>query len=374
MSDYSLDVPYGGVQTHLYHLARSISRNSVETHIILFSDRNKDIKVDNLKIHLIKRSSRLPRLFTIPFDAKNAINKIKEINPDIVHVQGTHYPYNYISIALLGKYPVLITVHGLMATEYKYESGINFLSAFISYLLEKYALSKIKDIIVLAPQIEQIIRKMTDSKTYIIPNGVDCDETDDIRTFKAIKHPSMIYMGVLENVKGVDVLIKAVKTIKSDVPDIHLYVAGQGFQEENLKKLTKKLDLDGNIDFLGYISGEEKYSLMKSANVLVLPSLWESLPIAVLEGMACGKPIIASNVGGVPYLVDDGVNGFLVQPGEVNELADKIITLLKDKKLQEAMGRESLNRSEDFEWNKIAEKTIDLYKEILKRSISYSIK
>ena len=330
-------------------------------------DKNEIFTQNNVEYCVFKRlsSNIILYLLLLPFDLYRLIKTVQKQDFDIIHFQGFHPLYCLSAILCQRKYPTVITLHGISSVEMDFHMQRNFIFRFFSKISEKFAISKIKDIIVLAPQIEQIIRKMTDSKTYIIPNGININSISSIEPFHSNKKNIIFYIGNLIKIKGVDVLINSFYEVKKYIPDSYLFIAGTGEERNELKELVKELDLENDLYFLGYISGEEKYSLMKSANVLVLPSLWESLPIAVLEGMACGKPIIASNVGGVPYLVDDGVNGFLVQPGEVNELADKIITLLKDKKLQEAMGRESLNRSEDFEWNKIAEKTFEAYKEII---------
>ncbi|MBI5680846.1 MAG: glycosyltransferase family 4 protein [Methanobacterium sp.] len=364
VSDYSLNSPYGGLQTHVYHLAKAISKNSVETHIITFSDRNEDIKSNNLNIHFIKRSSRLPMLFTIPFDAKNVINKIKEIDPDVVHVQGTHYPYNYISRAIPEKYPVIITVHGIMATEYKFNKGLNFIGGFISYLLEKYAFRKAKNIIVCSEVMKKEIGKLSRAKVYVVPNGVDCKKIDNFSSSKVVIHPSIIYIGLLEKIKGVDTLIKAINIIKDDIPEIHFYIAGKGSQEENLRKLTKKLGLENNIDFLGYISGEEKYSNFKSVDICAVPSRYESFGITILEAMACGKPVIASNVGNIPSLVDENT-GILFESENEKDIAQKIINLLKNQDLRDKMGLNAEKRAKEFDWDKISEKTVNIYKKII---------
>lgn len=364
VSDYSLDAPYGGLQTHVYHLAKAISKTSVETHIITFSDKNEDYKMDNLNIHLIKRSARLPMLFTIPVDAKNVVNKIKEIDPGIIHVQGTHYPYNYISRALPEKYPVIITVHGIMATEYKFNKGLNCIGGFISYLLEKLAFKKAKNIIVCSDVMKKEVNKLTDAKVYVMPNGVDCSEIDDINTLKTVKHPSIIYMGLLESIKGVDILIKSINVVKKDILDIHLYIAGKGSQEENLRKLTKRLGLKSNIDFLGYISGEEKYSYFKAVDLCVVPSRYESFGITILEAMACGKPVIASDVGNIPSLVDEN-SGILFESENEKDIAQKIIYLLKNQDLQDRMSLNAEKRVKEFDWNKIALKTKKIYSELI---------
>lgn len=368
ISDYSVDKPYGGLQTHVYHLARALSSFSVQTHIITLSSINDDFKEDNLNIHLLKRSSRFPRLFTIMNDSKSVLNKIKEINPDIVHVQGTHYPFNYISRRIPEKYPVIITVHGIIANEYKYNAGLNFFGGFISYLLEKYAFRKAKNIIVCSEVMKEQVHKLTDAQVYVVPNGVNCKGIGNINTNIKIKHPSIIYIGLLEKIKGVDVLIKATAIIKEKLPYIHVYIAGEGSQEDSLKQLVADLRLNDIIDFLGYLHDKDKYSYLKSADLCIVPSRYESFGIIILEAMACGIPIIASGVGNIPYLLKTQKNGLVVHPDDPKTLACEIIKLIKNKELQSKMKLNSLNIIKGFDWELIAKQTIAVYKEIMNGS------
>jgi glycosyltransferase involved in cell wall biosynthesis len=98
----------------------------------------------------------------------------------------------------------------------------------------------------------------------------------------------------------------------------------------------------------------------------VFPSIYEAFGIVLLEAMACGKPVVASNVGGIPFVVEEGKTGLLFESGNVEDLADKIVTILKDEELREKMGEAGRERAKEFTWDKIAERTVEVYKEILK--------
>jgi glycosyltransferase involved in cell wall biosynthesis len=126
------------------------------------------------------------------------------------------------------------------------------------------------------------------------------------------------------------------------------------------------LNIENYVDFLGFLSGEKKYTYYKSADIYVQPSRYETFGIAILEAMACGKTVVASNVGGIPFLVIDGETGLLFENGNVRDLAEKILNLLNDKELREKMGKAGKKRAEEFTWDKIAKQTVEVYKEILK--------
>ena len=358
----------GGVTIHIKKLTKYLARrDDVELHLLTVGTKNEEIKKDIFNVHVIKK--RIPYPFSIPSVIWRLRRKILEINPDIVHAQGTIVSYSTAAALVRNKYPVLLTVHGTATRDIKYYSGLTFvLFKLVHKPNERYVVSKIPNIIIVAPQVKDIISGMTDSKIHIIPNGVDFEDVQNIQP-KSTEHPSILFVGRLAKIKGVDILLKAIPVIKEKIPAIHIYIAGLGPQEEELKELVKELNIEENVEFLGFISGGNKYAWYKSVDVCVFPSRHDSGPIVLLEAMACGKPIIASNVGGIPFMVEDGKTGFLFESGNVGELAEKIVILLKDKEMQEKMGEAGLEKVKEFTWEKIAEQTVKVYKEVLSKGV-----
>lgn len=357
---------YGGVEEHSENLIDNLSRiNDLNLNVIKYGKLEN--KYDPVTYFELKRLPSNILIYPITFliDLIRLQRLIKNINPDIIHYQGTHPLYSLG--AILQNNSSLITVHGLMAVEMNYHKK-NILMKFLIKKMEKYSLSKIRNIIVVAPEIEIIVKKMTNSHVFMIPNGVNLRPIMEINNSK-INKKQVMFIGNFIKRKGIDVLIKAFSFLKEENYPVSLLIAGSGEEEQELKKMVKNLGITKDVEFLGFLKGDEKYCFLKSADIIVLPSYWESLPITVLEGMACKKPIIASNVGGIPYIVKDNINGFLVKPGNAHELADKLKILLENEKLREEMGKASLKMVENFEWNKIAEKTSNVYKEILKCGI-----
>lgn len=355
----------GGVTTHIRKLAKYLSRrDDIELHIITISNENKQIKDDNFNVHVIKKSFIYP--FSIPSVTWRLRRKILEIAPDIIHAQGTIVSYSTAAALVRNKYPTLLTVHGIVSKEIKYSKGVAFFYRRLFTLPnERYVLSKVPDIVVCSPQMKELIRNLTNSKIHVLPNGIDFEDILNIGPYETVEYPSILYLGNLSKIKGIDVLLKAVPIIRKKIPNLHIYIAGSGTEEEELKKLVKELNIEENVKFLGFISDDEKYSYYKSADVCVFPSIYEPFGIVLLEAMACGKPVVASNVGGIPFVVVDGKTGLVFESGNVNDLAEKVVILLKNKKLREKMGDAGKERAKEFTWDKIAEQTVDLYKEIL---------
>ena len=356
----------GGVTMHIKKITKYLSfREDIEMHLITIGNKNEKTKIGNLNIHMIKKS--LPYPFSIPSLVWFLKHKIIELNPDIVHAQGSFAPYSTAAALVRNKYPTLLTMHGISAKELKFHKGINFIFIlFIHKPNEKYVVSKISNIIAVSLHVKNVISDMTQSQIYVIQNGIDFEDIHNVQPHKSIEYPSILFVGGLSKVKGIDTLLNAVPIIRKKILNLCLYIAGSGPEENKLKELVKELNIEENVNFLGYVSEIEKYSYYKSADVCVFPSIYEPFGIVLLEAMACGKPVVASNVGGIPFVVEEGKTGLLFESGNVEDLADKIMTILKNEKLREKMGEAGRERAKEFTWDKIAERTVEVYKEILK--------
>ena len=365
ISSYALSEKkvFGGIEMHTDGLSHYLSKHDgIELYVITLGDGNKQFKKGNLNIYVIS-TGLYP--FSIPAGASRLREIIQKINPDIIHIQGTHFPYSNIAAFFQRKYCTLLTVHGIMAKEIKFRKRISFFKNIVFLLLERYAIFKVQNIIAVSLHVKNVISEMTQSKIHVIPNGIDFEGIQNIHPLKSTEHPCILFIGELVKVKGVTSLIKAIPIIKKAIPTIRVFIGGAGPQEEELKKLVKELNVEENVEFLGFVSGDEKYSYYKSADLCVFPSRYETFGIVCLEAMACGKPVVASNVGGIPFLVEEGKIGLLFESGNVNELAERVITLLKDKELREKMGEAGRERAKEFAWDKIAEQTVEVYKEII---------
>lgn len=142
----------------------------------------------------------------------------------------------------------------------------------------------------------------------------------------------MLFLGVLIKRKGVADLIEAIRILdeKGQMDGWKLVIAGSGQEEAALQELAEKYHLNDRIEFAGWIDGKKKAELMKSCQLFVLPSYNEGLPMAILESMSYGMPVVATDVGDVRSAVMDQVNGYVVKPGDVWELADRLARLTAD--------------------------------------------
>lgn len=201
-----------------------------------------------------------------------------------------------------------------------------------------------------------------DTNTFVPKDQVELRKKYDIRT-KYI----LLFVGRLVEKKGVEYLIDAMKIITRKLLDIKLLIIGTGILEKKLKDKVEKLNLSSSISFLGVMKHEDLIDYYNICDLVILPSIFdkygetEGMPAVVLETMACGKPLIASNIDGVPDLVKDEYNGLLTNPKDAWDIADKIIKALTQVNLKE-MGERARQTALSYDCKEVGRE----YKDILK--------
>ena len=178
-------------------------------------------------------------------------------------------------------------------------------------------------------------------KVITLYNGVDrsrfrkMDETQTVKLRKELQLPisSQIIMtvAVLREPKGIQFMIRALPAILEQRPDVHYLIVGDGVHRAVLSDLAADLGIKNHVTFAGHRT--DIPDLLACCDIFVLPTLKDALPTVLIEALAAGKPIIASNVGGVPEIIENGVNGLLVAPGEPSKLVEACLRLLKDNEL-----------------------------------------
>jgi glycosyltransferase involved in cell wall biosynthesis len=161
------------------------------------------------------------------------------------------------------------------------------------------------------------------------------------------ERPRVLFIGVLERYKGVDVLLKAWRTVVRAMPDAELMIVGKGTRARELRRLAASIGLEGCVRFIEPVPQEELCSLLDQASCLVLPSRSEGLGRVILESMARARPVVGSSVGGIPELIKEGCTGRLVTPDDPSALADALLSVLGDPSSAEKMGhaaRQSFER------------------------------
>lgn len=212
----------------------------------------------------------------------------------------------------------------------------------------------------------------------VMPMGVHLDRFNyslksDESSKVNINEITLLFVGRIADKKGLPTLIDAMFILKDSITNFRLYIVGGGPLKSTMEKRVSDLELNKFIKFKGRVSDQELTELYLSSDIVIVPSIiseygdTEGMPVVILEAMAAGTPIIASNVSGIPDAVKDGVNGFLVEQKNAKQLAEKILYLIEHPEVRERMGKEGRKMVEEkFTWEKIAKKTIEIYKKTLR--------
>ena len=226
------------------------------------------------------------------------------------------------------------------------------------------------------------------NRVAIIPPGVDVGKFYPIPADEAKEYIGvppcgrmLLFVGRIEPLKGLDVLIEALgimnkKDIFRDYPFCLVIIGGEPGESSELeslemtriKSLSEQYGLEDLVIFLGKQSQDSLPYYYSAAEAVVVPSQYESFGMVALEAMACGKPVVASQIGGLAYLVKDGVTGFSVPVDDPGELASRLTTIIQDSNLREQMGHQAFLAAQAYAWEKIASKLLLLYEDMLKNS------
>jgi glycosyltransferase involved in cell wall biosynthesis len=273
---------------------------------------------------------------------------VAEFQPDMVHfhVMGQLSPSALFAI---GKVPGVLTVHGpeeyvtsilewgfpkhLFKDDQVAVSNLTILGRgyylYFRYLqrpIYVYGFRKhLQALIAPSRYMAKVLEKELYGVTiHHIYNGIDLPKPRPLKG----KH-RLLYVGRLEHVKGVDVLLEALRTASHQLPDVHLSVVGDGAMRPSLEAFVKQHGLEQQVTFHGWLGVGAVSNQYAKTTAVVIPSIWpENLPTVCIEALAAGRPVIGSNTGGIPELIQDGVTGRIVTAGRADELATAIIDVL----------------------------------------------
>jgi D-inositol-3-phosphate glycosyltransferase len=230
----------------------------------------------------------------------------------------------------------------------------------------------------------RFLYKADASKLTVIPPGVDMGHfypipADEAKQFIGLKPENrmILFVGRIEPLKGVDTLIKAMSCLDMSLTNreqpVHLAIIGgepdvdpNDMSEEmtRLQKMCDDLCMGNMVLFLGKRAQDTLPYYYSAAEVLVMPSLYESFGMVALEAMACGTPVIASEVGGLGYLVQDGVTGYTIPDSDPSMLCEKLSKLLGDNELRVTMGKRAADYATEYAWEKITSAIVKVYDEV----------
>jgi glycosyltransferase involved in cell wall biosynthesis len=356
----ALDV--GGAERNLVGLATALSSLGLEVTVATVSKRGK--LADKLEASGIevKNIGFRTRYFIAGFG--RLVSLLREKRIDVLH---THLYQAGILGRMAGtvaRVPAVVTTEHAL-TSWKKRRHILLERMLIPFTDRYHATC--------TAVIENRIRVdgLPKKKLVLIPNGVDTTVFYPKPKPVALRHSlgadkAKVFGTVarLTPVKGIEFLLKASQKVLKEVPDSRVFIVGDGPLKEKLMNYAAELGISEKVKFFG--QRDEVPELIHMMDVFVLSSLREGLPLSLLEASACGKPIVATRVGGNSDIVIDGVTGFLVPQEDSDSLAEKILMLLRDDSLAGQMGQQARKIVErEFSFEAVAKKTAQSYMELL---------
>jgi len=294
-------------------------------------------------------------------------SKIKAVlekeNFDIIHLHEPFMPMLCSAVLRFSNTANVGTFHAFDG-----RPGYNF-GRPISTIMLKRRLRKLHGKIAVSKPAMEFASKYVPGYYNIIPNGVDLEhfspDVSPIDRFCDGKI-NILFVGRLEKRKGLSYLLKAYQRVKGEIPDSRLIIVGPGIRlRHKCEKQVRRSGLE-DVIFMGHVDYDELPRYYKTADIFCAPATGrESFGIILLEAMAVGKPIVASDVGGYANIVSHGVDGLLVPPKDDKELAQALVSLMIDEPLRQRMGAMGKRKAQDYSWEHVAKRILNYYLRIL---------
>lgn len=262
---------------------------------------------------------------------------------------------------------VIYTAHGFHF--YKGSSKLNWL---VYYPIEKI-LSYKTDMLITMNQEDYSVAKTFGAKSVELVNGVGMDmsrfsvvtlqEKQEVRKSLGLQEDDVFAIAVAQLIKRKNHIVLIEAVAKLNMPNFHLFICGDGKQEEELKARVEELGVENQVHFLGFLKDVSEYC--KAADFFLFASLQEGLPVAVMEAMACGLPIIASKIRGNVDLIDHKKGGYLVSPTNVNGFVKAIKTALEHPDWMTKMSEYNLKKIKQFGIDAVVEEMAEVYRKMM---------
>lgn len=346
---------YGGTEAQTLHLIKILKRSGYEIEVVCFYENYADVVKeyeDNgasvTLLNLDKKNNKL-RLF------RSLYKYYFERHPDIIHVQYVQQGFIALAAALLAHVPIrFATVHQLGSSYGNFQrmllrtaSRMTTMFLCVSQAAER---SWFGNGAVWNPARPNISRHCTiyDSvDVERIRNLVSNSDRNKLQNRYGLKNGPIIgIVGRTSHDKGQIILIDACSIVVKSFPDVQVLIVGEDYQRGEIMGRASYHGLQRNVVMTGRLPAKELYELYSVMDVLTVPSRFEGFGLTAVEAMAAGLPVVASRVGGLPEIVQDGVTGFLVEPQDYRELADAILKCLTDLDYAVQLGAAGRHRAE----------------------------
>lgn len=381
---------YGGMERHVLELARHLTRSGVRVTLVTMPPtRDSQWHEPGIELKIVE-SPRLPvrgiadRVINYPRWSQAAARVIAALPVDVVHVQGAGgYGYAQLLAKGVAHAPMIINPQGLEEFKTSFAKRTAYTPLNLgSRFAAKYASALIASD---TPTIQDIPKflDVSPDRVALIPNGIDVDAacnwvSIDVqrvlvqRLQLAQRQPLLLSVGRLEQNKGFSLMLDALAQIRSNLPSKWQWLlVGEGPERHALEDKIRKYQFRDHVRLLGSVDDITLHNLYELAALFVHPTLFEGSSLVTLEAMCHARPLIGTNVGGIPDKIVRGANGYLIPPGDVKALGDKILLALRNHSKLTAMGAASYRIArERFDWRVVIHQTIGLYEYVARANVT----
>lgn len=354
----------GGIGIYLHNFCKYLIQNGHHVSLITSSKENLESKelLQKIDLHIVPYS-KIPFIGMLQWSASSYFltKKLNNIyNFDIInpHLPTSHFFTWFYML----KTPIALTIHNSFLNFGTRK--VNIISKNISIIRDIFSAQKSNVVICLNNELKCKLAKFCRKNTlYKIPLGFSLDEIENYSyRGKSDQLFKILFVGRIVEGKGLEYLLKAIELLND--PAIILWIVGDGPLKQKLEAEYSHMK---NVNFLGKIEARDKlYNVYYNSDVLVIPSEGEGMPTVLIEGMACGLPIIATNLPGIKEVVNSDFC-WLVKPRNETEISEALKELSKNRVLLRAMSLESLKESKKYTWTFIGDTILDVFDEMILR-------
>ncbi len=366
VSDYYFPHVGGGVERVVEELAHNFLKFGHEVRVVTFNPDGWPSKEMTDGIEIVRIPSvNLQPMVGVPaaLNAGLGMRRLLE-DADVIHAHNIFFLLSLLTTLSRPKAPIITTMHvGSLA-------NLTGLTGAIGRLYERtvgrFILRRSEAVTVVSPSVAEHAASIgAYAPIRIIPNSVDVERFRPASTPDGEQEmdQSVLFLGRLSRNKGPQYLMEAIPRVVSEIPEATFAFVGDGPLRAPITRRMQELGLNGSVRIHGKVP--DVVPLLQRAGVVVRPSLTEGMPLAVMEAMACGRPILATRVGGTTDLISDGDTGMLMEPGNVEALADGLIRVLTNRQRAAAMGRRAREWTErQMSWERVSRMYQSVYEEV----------
>jgi len=370
----------GGISRHVFGLAKSLAKMKNEVVVVTldFPGVPDYEEIEDFKVYRSRTEVGHPNFLTWAFLFNHFLEKElakahKDVDFDLIHIHDWLVAPAGVSFQHLMNKPLICTMH---STEHG-RSGLHNPDSYMIDGMEWWACYESSKVIVTSQSMKGEICghfNLSGEKVDVIANGVDSEKYDinidrrDVRRSFGVKdHEKLIlFVGRLVPQKGVEYLIQAIPRISGRFPEAKFIIVGEGWMRSHLEWLADQSDQRWRINFTGFISDNDLIALTKSADVMVIPSVYEPFGIVALEGMAAGVPVVASQVGGLAEVIEHNKTGVYAYSRNPDSIGWGVERVLSDPGYRDWLVKNGYEKVRtQFSWTAVAEHTMDVYKRVL---------